>query len=106
MNNLTQNPIIIESPQGSFKTAVAGTLGAFFTIRVQSLVWQNPHAAGDVLLICDPATGNTLYRAVAYLPYSGAPNAVPQVKEFVPAKLWSDFEVPEIDSGILEITLV
>lgn len=102
-NILNQNPIIIEVAQTSYKAAVAATLGTLFTLRVQSITWQNPAKAGDVLLICDPASGNTLYRAVAYLPYSGAPGAVPQEKLFVPARLWVDFEVPQIDSGILEI---
>jgi hypothetical protein len=70
------------------------------------LSWQKPAAAGDTLIILDPVSGSTLYKAIAYLPYSGAPNAVPQEKLFVPPRLWQDFEVSQIDSGTLEIFLV
>jgi hypothetical protein len=105
-NNLYTNPVTIESPQSSYKAAVASILGSLFVVRVNKVLWTSPKNAGDTLLIIDPQSGNNLLRMVAVLPYSGAPAAVPQVQDYVPAKLWSDFAVDQIDSGVAELFMV
>lgn len=97
-NALAQNPIIIDSTLASYKAAVATALGTLFTLRVYSVTWVGPGAAGHQAEIINPQSGQQLLLMNA--------NAAGQdvVRDWSAApRLWSDFGVPKIDSGKLFI---
>lgn len=100
-NLLNQNPIMLTNTQTSYKAAMAATLGTLFTLRIEKIVWENPGATGHVALIIDPATGNNIARLIA----QGA--GIPQILDWsAKPKLYSDFAVVQLDSGILQIYTV
>lgn len=97
-NALTRTPIVIDTAFASYKAAVAATLGTLFTLRVYSVTWVGPGAAGHQAEIVDPQGGGQLLlmNAVAagqdvVRDWSAAP------------RLWADFGVPIIQSGKLFI---
>lgn len=98
-NQLSQNPIIIVSPLvPSYKAAVSSTIGTLFTLLINKIVWQGAGAQGNVALITDPANGNNRVRLIA----QGLD--IPQIVDWTAdPQAWSDFAVPQIDSGILQI---
>ena len=59
-NIYTQNPIYVDTSFGSFKAQVAAALGTLFTLVVTKVRWVGPVAAGDQVIIDDPAGGAQL----------------------------------------------
>lgn len=100
-NLLNQNPIILTGTQTSYKAAVAASLGANWVLRVTKIYWYNPIIAGDVALIIDPASGQNLERLRCE-----AANQSQIIDWSANPKIWRDFAVVQLDSGILEIHTV
>ena len=96
-NSLTSNPIILTGTQTSYKAAVAAntTQGTPITLRVVRVEWFAPTTVGDQALIIDPASGKEWLR---FKCETALQSQILPVNE-----LWSDFAVPQLDSGVLKI---
>lgn len=97
-NILTRCPIYVDTAFASYKAVVAAALGTLFTLRVFSVRWVGPAAAGQVVEFIDPQSGNQLYAMTSasagqdvLADWSAAP------------RLWADFGVPQVPSGKLYI---
>lgn len=92
-NLLTQNPIYVDTAFQSYKAAVASILGTLLQLRIYSIRWVGPAAAGQVLEFVNPQNGQQLHMMT-----SVASGDV--VSDFSAApKLWADFGVPAVPSG-------
>ena len=99
-NSLLVNPIVIVSATSSFKASTLSALGAFQTLLIEKIYWENPSNVGDVVSIINPASSAVL------LPLRCEVANQSQVIDWTPRpKLWADFEVAQIDSGTLYIFL-
>lgn len=100
-NLLSQNPVIVGAPMASsYKSSVAATLGTLFTLRIEKVVWENAVTQGNFLRIIDPQSGLSLieqYNEAANQTYTWDWTANP--------RLWSDFTINQIDSGLCRIYL-
>lgn len=100
-NVYTDDPILIDTKfSSSFKAAYSTARGAndtLWTLRVGSIYWFNPANVGDVALITDPLSGREL---CIFRCETANQSQLIQVN-----KIWSDFVVPQLDSGRLKITL-
>lgn len=97
-NSLTENPIVIQAVQGSYKAAVAASLGTLINLRIEKIYFFNPTAIGDTALIIDPASGATLARLRCEVA-----NQSQIIDWTAKPKMWADFAVSELDSGTLYI---
>lgn len=102
-NSLTNNPIRIDTKfSNSFKgqTNASTSLGVFNTLLITEVYWFQPSAVGQQFIITNPNNGNVLLQGACevasqsqFFNFAGKP------------KLWQDFAVPQLDSGVLYIGL-
>jgi len=98
-NLLNQNPIILTATLASYKAAVATSQGSTIgPLRVTKVYWLDPATIGDQAILVDPRTGNVLEQFRCEV--AGQSQIIhPKVP------LWKDFELLQIDSGTIEISL-
>jgi hypothetical protein len=99
--NLTSNPIVITTAMpSSYKAATLAAFGAFQTVRIQKVYWENPINIGDAMQIVDPTS------SMVILPLRCEVAGQSQVVDWTPQpRLVSDFIVNQISSGTLYIYL-
>jgi|SRR5215831_11578015 len=104
-NQLSQNPIIFTGPLATSYKAAASL--SFFNLRISKVEWKSPQAAGDTVRIVDPASGIKLLELTASASFSTQTSSLPTITQDWTTKpqMWSDFAVPQMDSGTLYIYL-
>jgi hypothetical protein len=101
-NILTQNPVRIDTAMVSgFKTLTLTSLGAFQITRIEKIYWENPVTIADNVTIINPNSGITIINLRCEV--SGQAILV----DWTPRpRLVADFQVSEIDSGVLWLYLM
>lgn len=96
-NILTVNPIRIDTAQiTGYKVLTLTSLGAFQTLRIEKIYWEDPSSIGDNVTIINPNSGANIVN----LRCEVAGQAI--LVDWTPKpKMVADFQVSEIDSGVL-----
>lgn len=100
-NILTQNPIRLDTAMtSSWKTQIAATLGTFYDLRVEKIVWETPVTVGDKIILED-----NLANVLVTLQCDTA-NVSQALDWSAKPKRWSDFTLTQINSGVVWIYVV
>jgi len=99
-NDYISNPILIDTAfSEGWKAEVAATLGSPLTLMVTKVEWYKPVTIGDQVKILDTSQAST-----DLLDFTCETALQSQVMDWTARPiLWRDFQVTQIDSGVLKI---
>lgn len=99
-NSLAVNPIRLDSTMAtSWKTQIAAQLGSFQLLRIEKILWASPVTVGDQIIIED-----NLANVLVVLTCDTA-NVSQCLDWTAKPKLWSDFTLSKISSGVVYLYL-
>lgn len=99
-NSLLVNPIRLDTAMtSSWKTQVAAALGTLQLIRVEKILWETPVTVSDQIIFED-----NLANVLAVLTCDTA-NVSQCLDWTAKPKLWADFTLTKISSGIVYLYL-
>lgn len=101
-NSYNTSPVVITAAMTgtSYKAQTLTSLGSLNVLRVEKIEWIRQGAAGNQVVILDPSNNQVLWSA------SATAANTPVKDDWIAApRIWRDFQVNQIDSGILYIWL-
>lgn len=100
-NSTNTNPIVYTAAAGSYKAAIAATLGSPSTLLISKIYWFDPTTIGDQVLLTNPQSGQNIIRLRCEV--AGQSQVVDWSTR---PKLLQDFAIPQLDSGVLYIYIL
>jgi hypothetical protein len=101
MSNLLVNPIVLNAAMASgWKASTSATLGSFYYLLVEKILWETPVTPGDQMVIEDLIAGNIL----ATLTCDTA-NVSQCLDWTAKPKRWADFQLTKLSSGTVYLYL-